>query len=327
MTWSLFRWAWRLESPLHVGIPPAGSLDRCRLYLPARNLWAALTAELAREKMGEAPENLDKYREIGQELQRSCRFSNLYPSVKISEGWKAWLPCIEKGKGLCWRREVSIEIIPHIAFRGRLLDARPGTAIDPGTDSAAERSLHETEVINPWWRGSQKSKTEPVAMVGYLFCKNQSIYKDLSRVNLLYMGGDIRYGLGKLVRVHMEKAERFFEHNVRLDQDDPQVLSDDDLEDDEIVEALKVSKSTVCRIRKRYCEGGLDFALSEKPRSGAPTKIDGNIQAKIIMLACSEPPDGRSKWTLNLLADKLVEMEVVDSISNMTVQRVLKKRT
>ncbi len=65
--------------------------------------------------------------------------------------------------------------------------------------------------------------------------------------------------------------------------------------------------------------------MSEKPRSGAPTRIDGKIQAKITMLACSEPPDGRSKWTLNLLADKLVEMEVVDSISNMTVQRVLKK--
>ena len=65
--------------------------------------------------------------------------------------------------------------------------------------------------------------------------------------------------------------------------------------------------------------------MSEKLRSGAPTKIDGKIQAKITMLACSEPPDGRSKWTLNLLADKLVEMEVVDSISNMTVQRVLKK--
>ena len=84
-------------------------------------------------------------------------------------------------------------------------------------------------------------------------------------------------------------------------------------------------KSTVCRIRKRYCEGGLDFALSEKPRSSAPTKIDGKIRAKITMLALSEPPEGRSKWTLNLLADKLVEMEVVDSISNMTVQRVLKK--
>jgi transposase len=103
------------------------------------------------------------------------------------------------------------------------------------------------------------------------------------------------------------------------------LLSDDDLEDDEIVESLKVSKSTVCRIRKRYCEGGLDYALSEKPRNGAPTRIDGKIQAKITMLACSQPPDGRSKWILNLLVDKLVEMEVVDSISNMTAQRVLKK--
>ncbi len=70
---------------------------------------------------------------------------------------------------------------------------------------------------------------------------------------------------------------------------------------------------------------GCLWSLSEKPRSGAPTKIDGKIQAKITMLALSEPPDGRSKWTLNLLADKLVEMEVVDSISDMTVQRVLEK--
>jgi hypothetical protein len=66
--------------------------------------------------------------------------------------------------------------------------------------------------------------------------------------------------------------------------------------------------------------------LNEKPCSYAPTKIDGKIQAKITMLALSEPPDGRSKWTLNLLADKLVEMEVVDSISDMTVKREKKKK-
>lgn len=58
MTWSLFRWVWRLEAPLHVGIPPAGSLDRCRLYLPARNLWAALTAALARQEMGDTPKTI-----------------------------------------------------------------------------------------------------------------------------------------------------------------------------------------------------------------------------------------------------------------------------
>jgi transposase len=103
------------------------------------------------------------------------------------------------------------------------------------------------------------------------------------------------------------------------------LLADDRCDDETIAEALKVSKSTVSRIRTRYCEGGLDFALHEKARSGAPPKIDGRIEAQLTLLACSEPPDGRSKWTVRLLADKLVEMEVIDSISHMSVQRLLKK--
>ena len=103
------------------------------------------------------------------------------------------------------------------------------------------------------------------------------------------------------------------------------LLSDEGLEDDEIAETLKVSKSTICRIRKRYCEGGLDFALQEKPRSGAPNKIDGRVEAQLTLLACSDPPEGRSRWTVRLLADRLVELEVVDSISHMSVQRLLKK--
>jgi putative transposase len=103
------------------------------------------------------------------------------------------------------------------------------------------------------------------------------------------------------------------------------LLSDEGLEDDEIVETLKVSKSTVSRIRKRYCTDGLDFALQEKPRSGAPKKMDGRVEAQLTLLACSDPPEGRSKWTVRLLADRLVELEVVDSISHMSVQRVLKK--
>ena len=103
------------------------------------------------------------------------------------------------------------------------------------------------------------------------------------------------------------------------------LLADDGCDDETISEALKVSKSTVSRIRTRYCEGGLNFALHEKARSGAPPKIGGRIEAQLTLLACSEPPDGRSKWTVRLLADKLVEMEVIDSISHMSVQRLLKK--
>ena len=103
------------------------------------------------------------------------------------------------------------------------------------------------------------------------------------------------------------------------------LLSDEGRDDDEIAGALKVSKSTSNRIRKRYCESGLESALNEKARSGAPTKIDGRIEAKLTLIACSELPEGKSKWTVRLLADKLVEMEVVDSISHMSVQRLLKK--
>ena len=103
------------------------------------------------------------------------------------------------------------------------------------------------------------------------------------------------------------------------------LLADAGRSNEEIKSALNASTTTISRIRRRYCEGGLDFALSEKPRSGAPPKIDGRIEAQITHLACSQPPEGRSKWTLRLLADKLVELDCIDSISHMSVHRALKK--
>lgn len=103
------------------------------------------------------------------------------------------------------------------------------------------------------------------------------------------------------------------------------LLSDEGYSIDDIVNALRTSRTTVTRIRKRYCEEGLTFAIDEKSRSGRPIKVDGTIEAKTTLLACSEPPEGRSTWTLKLLADKLVELEVIDSISPMSVQRILKK--
>ncbi len=103
------------------------------------------------------------------------------------------------------------------------------------------------------------------------------------------------------------------------------LLADEERPDKEIAKTLRVSKFTVNRIRKRYCKGDLDFALHEKARSDAPSKLDGNVEAQLTLLARSESPDGKLKWTLMLLAGKLVEMVVVDSISHMNVQRLLKK--
>jgi transposase len=93
----------------------------------------------------------------------------------------------------------------------------------------------------------------------------------------------------------------------------------------EIAEIVEVSTVTVSRIRKRFLEEGLNEAIEEKPRSGAPPKFDGIDRAKVTALACSDPPEGHSQWSLRLLADKMVELEYVDSISHMTIQEVLKK--
>ena len=94
---------------------------------------------------------------------------------------------------------------------------------------------------------------------------------------------------------------------------------------EEIASALMCSLPTITNIRKKFVEGGLENALYEKPRPGAIPKITGEIEAQLTLLACSAPPEGRSRWTLQLLANKLVELKLVDSISDVAVMHRLKK--
>ena len=77
--------------------------------------------------------------------------------------------------------------------------------------------------------------------------------------------------------------------------------------------------------RQRFVEGGLEVALNEKPRPGKPPKLTGRDEAKLTAIACSEPPEGYARWSIHLLADKLVELDIVDSISRETVRNYLKK--
>ena len=94
----------------------------------------------------------------------------------------------------------------------------------------------------------------------------------------------------------------------------------------EIADAFAVGASTVHRLRQRLVEEGLAAALLRKPQSTRrPTKLDGAQEAKLIAIACSAAPGGRARWTLQLLADKLVELKVVESISDETVRQRLKK--
>ena len=94
---------------------------------------------------------------------------------------------------------------------------------------------------------------------------------------------------------------------------------------EEIASVLLCSLPTITAIRKKFVEGGLDNALYDKPRPGAIPKITGEIEAQLTLLACSAPPEGKARWTLQLLADKLVELKLVDSISDVAVMKRLKK--
>lgn len=92
-----------------------------------------------------------------------------------------------------------------------------------------------------------------------------------------------------------------------------------------VAQRVGVSPAMVYNIRNRYLAEGLSSALTEKPRTGQPSKFDKATQAHLTALACSEAPDGRSRWTLRLLADRLVELRLVESISHQAVGEQLKK--
>ena len=99
------------------------------------------------------------------------------------------------------------------------------------------------------------------------------------------------------------------------------------LKDEAIAKSVGVGRATVERVRRRFVEEGLELALSpyRTPRREYVTKLDGEQEARLIAVACSEPPRGRARWTLSLLADRMVELKVVDSVSRETVRRTLKK--
>ena len=101
--------------------------------------------------------------------------------------------------------------------------------------------------------------------------------------------------------------------------------ADEGLTDPEIMAAVNVSRPCVERLRKRFVESGLERALNEAPRPGQKRKLDGRGEATLIAIACSESPSGHGRWTLRMLADRLVELGVVESISYETVRTTLKK--
>jgi hypothetical protein len=97
----------------------------------------------------------------------------------------------------------------------------------------------------------------------------------------------------------------------------------------DIAALFRVNQQTVHSIRRRYSEAGIEAAVNRKKRDTPPVepKITGEVEARIIALSCGTPPTGRARWSLRLLADKAIELQIIDSISHEAISRLLKKRT
>ena len=127
-----------------------------------------------------------------------------------------------------------------------------------------------------------------------------------------------RQQLSALTRRGQVSARRLTRARILL-------LAESGAPDRAIAAALGIHSRTCERVRQRAVTSGVLVALDERPRPGAKRRLDGHQEAHLIALACSEPPSGRASWTMQLLADRLVELELVDTISDETVRRTLKK--
>ena len=133
-----------------------------------------------------------------------------------------------------------------------------------------------------------------------------------------------RDDLRRLVSVGKAAAQKLVRARILLLAD--QAEGGSAKSDPEIVESLGCGRASVERVRKRFVENGLEEALTPKPSQRVyERKMDGKAEAHLIALACGTPPEGRSRWTLRLLGDRMVALEYVESLSFETVRRTLKK--
>ncbi len=134
----------------------------------------------------------------------------------------------------------------------------------------------------------------------------------------IQLSGEQRAELEQLIRTG--KAAARVQNRARI-----LLLSSEGKSEAEIVAALHTSPATIYSVRRHFHKEGLQRALYDMPHFGRPPRITGDVQAKLAMLACSTPPKGRERWTLQLLADKMVELQYIDTISDQAVHYTLKK--
>lgn len=145
------------------------------------------------------------------------------------------------------------------------------------------------------------------------------------RVYFITLDNQERSILEKTIRCGKSPARVILRANILLNSDSANGSEPKEVR--ELANLLHTTPTTVQNVRTEYCRLGLEQTLQRKKRENPPIspKIDGNVEAHIIALACTDPPKGYSRWTLRLLADKTIKLGIIDEISHVSVDRVLKK--
>jgi len=132
--------------------------------------------------------------------------------------------------------------------------------------------------------------------------------------------------LQKIINKGKHSTQAYRASYILLNSDKGDYSTDKSITNAEICRILRIGDRTIDRVKKKFIEEGFEKVLERRPSSQSYVKkIDGDLEAKIVTLCCSQPPEGYSKWSLRLIADKLVELNYVEYISHVSVSKVLKK--
>ena len=147
-----------------------------------------------------------------------------------------------------------------------------------------------------------------------------------TRENKVYLEGDQQSELERITKSGKHSAMEISHAKILLDLNENQEVQ---YNQKQIASRQRVCVETVAKVARRFVEEGMEAALKRKKREtpSVPSKFTGEVEARIVKLACSQPPEGRSRWTLKLLADEVVRLEILESISDNGIRMLLKKRS
>ena len=148
----------------------------------------------------------------------------------------------------------------------------------------------------------------------------------MAKIYTVTLTNEEREELSQIILKGKHRNQTYRNAYILLNKDEGAYCDRVRVTNEQVAKVLKISMRTIDRVKRRFVEEGLESCLERKKSSRVyDRKIDGDVEAHLVSIACSDPPEGFSKWSLRLLADKMVELDYIDAISYESVRRVLKK--